>query len=60
MLYRTPLETERLLLRPEAEEDFDAWYAMNADAEVMRFIGEGKPIYFKSAGHGFRHIEHKQ
>jgi RimJ/RimL family protein N-acetyltransferase len=33
------LETERLILRPPAAEDFDAWVAFAADPEVTRFIG---------------------
>lgn len=34
------LETERLILRPFAAEDIDAYAAMCADAEVMRFMGD--------------------
>ena len=34
------LETERLTLRPLAEKDVDAIYAMRSDADVMRFIRE--------------------
>jgi RimJ/RimL family protein N-acetyltransferase len=33
------LETERLLLRPPAAGDFDAWAAVMADPEVARYIG---------------------
>ncbi len=33
------LRTERLLLRPFRAEDFDAYAAMCADAEVMRYLG---------------------
>jgi RimJ/RimL family protein N-acetyltransferase len=33
------IETERLILRPPAREDFDAWAAFLADAEATRFIG---------------------
>jgi RimJ/RimL family protein N-acetyltransferase len=33
------LETERLILRPPALEDLDAWAEFAADAELMRFIG---------------------
>jgi len=35
------LETERLILRRWRDEDLDAFAAMNADPEVMRFIGDG-------------------
>jgi len=34
------VETERLLLRAFAPDDFEAFAAMRADAEVMRFIGQ--------------------
>lgn len=33
------LETERLLLRPFRDEDLDAYAAMCADPEVMRYLG---------------------
>lgn len=33
------LETERLILRPPAAEDFEAWAAFHADSEVARFLG---------------------
>jgi RimJ/RimL family protein N-acetyltransferase len=37
------LETERLILRPTAPEDFDAWAAFMADEEAARFIGGPAP-----------------
>jgi RimJ/RimL family protein N-acetyltransferase len=37
------LETERLRLRAFRDDDLDAFAAIYADAEVMRFIGDGKP-----------------
>lgn len=36
------LQTERLVLRPPEEGDFEAYAALCADAEVMRFLG-GRP-----------------
>jgi RimJ/RimL family protein N-acetyltransferase len=33
------LDTERLILRPPAAEDFDAWVAFGADPIATRFIG---------------------
>ncbi len=33
------LETERLILRPPAAEDFEPWVTFGADYEVARFIG---------------------
>jgi RimJ/RimL family protein N-acetyltransferase len=39
------LETERLLLRPwRPAEDLDALAALNADAEVMRFVAPNRPL----------------
>jgi RimJ/RimL family protein N-acetyltransferase len=38
------LRTERLLLRPLAADDAEALHVMNADPEVMRFIGNGEPL----------------
>jgi len=38
------LKTERLLLRQFRHDDIDAYAAMCADADVMRHIGEGKPL----------------
>jgi RimJ/RimL family protein N-acetyltransferase len=35
--------TDRLLLRPYREEDLPAWAAMNADPEVMKYLG-GEPL----------------
>ena len=35
------LDTPRLRLRPFAEDDLDAFAAITADAQTMRFIGEG-------------------
>ena len=37
------LETERLILRPPAAEDFDAWAAFGADEVAMRFLGGPQP-----------------
>jgi RimJ/RimL family protein N-acetyltransferase len=37
------LETERLVLRPLTTDDTEALAAINADPEVMRYIGHGTP-----------------
>jgi len=37
------LETPRLILRPPAHADFDAWAAMSQEEETMRFIGGVAP-----------------
>jgi len=36
------IETKRLLLRRFTPGDLDAFAALNADADVMRYIGDGK------------------
>ena len=38
------LETERLLLRWFREDDFDDLCEISGDPEVMRFLGDGKPM----------------
>jgi RimJ/RimL family protein N-acetyltransferase len=38
------LETDRLTLRMLREDDLDAYAAMCADPEVMRYLGDGKPL----------------
>ena len=38
------VETERLVLRAFRSADLDAFAAMSADAEVMRFIGSGETL----------------
>lgn len=40
----TSLRTDRLRLRPFRRGDLDAYAAMCADPEVMRFIGAGGPV----------------
>jgi RimJ/RimL family protein N-acetyltransferase len=38
------LQTERLLLRTFREDDLDAYAAICADSEVMRYLGDGKTL----------------
>ena len=38
------LETERLLLRAPVPDDADALAPMYADPEVMRYVGDGRPL----------------
>jgi RimJ/RimL family protein N-acetyltransferase len=38
------LETERLRLRMFRDEDFPSYASICADADVMRYLGEGKPL----------------
>ena len=37
------LETDRLLLRPPTQEDFDGWAGMMGDEESARYIGGQQP-----------------
>jgi ribosomal-protein-alanine N-acetyltransferase len=37
------IETQRLLLRSFSIDDLDAFAALNADPDVMRYIGDGRP-----------------
>ncbi len=37
------VETDRLILRPTAAEDFEPWVAFMADPEAARFIGGAQP-----------------
>jgi RimJ/RimL family protein N-acetyltransferase len=47
------LQTERLLLRMFREQDFEAYASFCADPEVMRYLGEGKPL---SRTDAWRHL----
>ncbi|HEX4439641.1 MAG TPA: GNAT family N-acetyltransferase [Thermoanaerobaculia bacterium] len=47
------LETERLILREHRAEDFDAFFAMESDPEVRRFVG-GAPRPQAEARRRFR------
>ena len=38
------LETERLVLRWLREDDFEQFCEISSDAEVMRFLGDGRPM----------------
>ena len=38
------LSTNRLLLRAFRDEDLDSYAQICGDAEVMRYVGEGKPL----------------
>ena len=47
------LQTDRLLLRMFREGDFEPYAAMCADAEVMRYLADGKPL---TAGEAWRQM----
>lgn len=67
------LETERLVLRMLRNEDFDDYAAMCADPEIMRFLGDRKPMnrnqawrhmasivgHWQLRGYGFFAVEEK-
>ena len=44
MLFETPIRTDRLVLKPQSMEEFDTVHALHRDPEVMRYVGNGKPI----------------
>jgi len=41
MIFNTPLISPRLRIKPESIEDFNRFYVMSKDPEVMRWIGDG-------------------
>ena len=43
-IFAPRIETERLIMRMFSEDDFEAYARICADPEVMRFLGEGKPL----------------
>jgi RimJ/RimL family protein N-acetyltransferase len=47
-----PLETSRLTLRPFADDDFEAFHAMRADGEVVRYLYED-PMSVEEARESF-------
>src|SRR5437660_11100382 len=47
------LESERLLFRDHEPADFEAYYALEADPEVRRYVG-GEPRTRQKAKHKFR------
>ena len=50
---QTELRTEHLRLRPPVPRDLEPFALMCADAEVMRYIGTGRPVDRASAELGF-------
>lgn len=46
------IETARLRLRPFSADDLAAHAAINADPEVMRYVGRGKPQSEHDSWHG--------
>jgi RimJ/RimL family protein N-acetyltransferase len=50
------LRTRRLVLRPPAAADLDGFAAMNADPEVMRYIGAGRLRTREETRAGLEHV----
>ncbi|HEV3469756.1 MAG TPA: GNAT family N-acetyltransferase [Pyrinomonadaceae bacterium] len=50
------IETSRLRLRPFTPADLDALAAVAADPEVMRYIGDGRPLTREETEHNLRSI----
>ena len=46
MIFRTPIETPRLLLEQESLLDFERFYGMSVDLEVMKYIGDGSVFHW--------------
>lgn len=47
MIFRTPIKTPRLILRHESLQDFDRFYSMSKDPEVMKYIGDGSIFHWE-------------
>jgi RimJ/RimL family protein N-acetyltransferase len=48
------LETERLRLRPFRRSDFEDYAALNADPEVLHYLGSGSQVWDR--GRSWRHL----
>lgn len=46
MIFRTPIQTSRLILQPESISDFPRFYSMTTDPEVMKYIGDGTVFHW--------------
>jgi RimJ/RimL family protein N-acetyltransferase len=46
MIFRTPIETSRLRLQHESTLDFERFYFMTIDPEVMQYIGDGSVYHW--------------
>jgi len=42
----TPITTSRLILKPQSLYDFDRFYAMSKDPDVMAYIGDGSIFHW--------------
>ena len=46
MIFRTPIETPRLLLKQESSQGFERFYSMSVHSEVMQYIGDGSVFHW--------------
>ncbi|MFC1892231.1 GNAT family N-acetyltransferase, partial [Thermodesulfobacteriota bacterium] len=46
MIFRTPIKTSRILLRNESPKDFERYFSMSVDPEVMKYIGDGSIFHW--------------
>jgi len=46
MIFKNPIETSRLILKPESIADFPRFYSMTIDPEVMKYIGDGTVFHW--------------
>lgn len=42
----TPIQTARLILKPQSMHDFERFFAMSKDPKVMAFIGDGQIFHW--------------
>lgn len=49
MLFRIPIITPRLTLRKASMDDFERFFGMSIDPEVMRYIGDGSVFHWSAA-----------
>lgn len=47
MKFRTPIKTSRLVLQKESKKDFERFFTMSKDPQVMKYIGNGNIFYWK-------------
>ncbi len=46
MIFTSPVVTPRLLLKKESLNDFERFFAMSKDPEVMQYIGDGRIFHW--------------
>lgn len=46
MIFHSPIKTRRLILQRQSLQDFDRFFAMSKDHQVMKFIGNGSIFHW--------------